>query len=130
MARHNPYRVIAEALLDWVSGTASGRLKRQLIAKEAELAGIKEVLEGIREEIAQTRGMLASARKERELLLQQIEEHKTNAEELQKLVDAFRKMNDEFDTAIGENPHPGEGGGTGFEPSGNQPAASKAGKKK
>jgi chorismate mutase len=104
----NIYRVIAEALLDLVSGTASGRLQRQLIEKEAELANIRQTLEKIREEVAQTRGIIASLRAERTQLLGLVTEYKNDADELQKVVDEFEAMNAEFDEAILENPEDGE----------------------
>jgi hypothetical protein len=101
--------------------------ERRLAQKEKEMANLKEAIAKIKEEVTQTRGVIASLRTEREGLLALVEEHKNDAAELQKVIDEFTKMNDEFDEAIAENPEDGEvvfdpSGNQPFEPSGNTPA--------
>ena len=79
----------------------------------------------------------------RESLIALVEEHKNNADELQKVLDEFTAMNDEFDEAVVENPEEGEvvvdpgepgdageGGDPAFDPSGNRASGPKAAAKK
>jgi hypothetical protein len=92
--------------------------ERRLREKDTEMANLKQAIAKIKEEVAQTRGVIASLRKEREGLLALVEEHKNDAAELQKVIDEFTKLNDEFDEAVVENPEEGE---VVFDPSGNEP---------